>query len=457
MITPDIETPDLRDSRPETLGSPGTAGRLAGLFRALTGAEPPVRLRAWDDSVVGPEDAPELVVTSPAALRRLAWRPNELGLAQAYVTGELDVRGDVADGLRRVWRSSLAAGGGSVGGSVGGWPGEATGGRPIGRRSRLSLAARAARPGTLYQAWRLGALGRRPAAPASQARLAGRMHTRRRDRDAIAFHYDLSNDFYALILDSSMAYSCAYWPEDEPGLDLAAAQRAKLDLICRKLDLRPGQALLDVGCGWGSLILHAAEHYGVTAVGVTLSAEQAAFVHDRIRERGLAARVEVRTQHFQDFPTSRAFDAVASIEMGEHVGEAAYPAYAARLRALVRPGGRLLLQQMSRGRTAPGGGAFIESFIAPDMHMRPLGTTVGMLERAGWEILGVQALRPHYVRTIRAWLATLEERWSEVVDLVGVEVARVWRLYLAGSALAFEDGRMGVDQILAVRADGMDL
>jgi len=246
---------------------------------------------------------------------------------------------------------------------------------------------------------------RRPDLPASQAALTGRLHTKRRDQDAIAFHYDLSNDFYALILDDLMAYSCAYWLDDQPDLPIGQAQSAKLDLICRKLHLQPGQRFLDVGCGWGALVLHAAEYYGVTAIGVTLSAEQAAVAHDRVRSRGLSNRVEIQTRHYQDFTASKPFDAVASIEMGEHVGQ--------------------------------------------DMHMRRLSATVGMLEDAGWEVRGVQAMREHYVRTVREWLATLEERWAQAVELVGVETARVWRLYLAGGALAFEQGRMGVDQILA--------
>jgi cyclopropane-fatty-acyl-phospholipid synthase len=407
---------------------------LARVFEDLCGMPLPVRLRAWDDSVAGPADGPEVVLRSPAALRRLVWHPNELGLAQAYVTGQLDVSGDVADGLRQVW--SVFGGDRAQGGTTG---------------PRL---LRAARPANIEAARRLGALGPRPAPPGSQAMLRGRLHTRSRDRDAIAFHYDLSNDFYALILDESMAYSCAYWPDDRPDLTLAEAQSAKLDLICRKLQLRPGQRFLDVGCGWGALVLHAAEHYGVTAVGVTLSAAQAAVAHERIRDRGLSGRAEIQTRHYQDFTTTRPFDAVASVEMGEHVGQDAYPGFVTRLRESTAPGGHLLLQQMSRGNRAPGGGAFIESFIAPDMHMRPLSATIGLLEGAGWEIRGVQALREHYVRTVRAWSETLEARWSQVVDLVGEETARVWRLYLAGGALAFEQGRMGVDQVLATRSAG---
>jgi cyclopropane-fatty-acyl-phospholipid synthase len=250
-----------------------------------------------------------------------------------------------------------------------------------------------------------------------------------------------------------MAYSSAYFTApDQPLVD---AQRAKLDLICRKLGLQPGMRLLDVGCGWGSLILHAAEHYGVSAVGVTLAAQQRDLVAKRIAERGLADRVEVRLQDYRELAdTGEQFDAVSSVEMGEHVGEGQYPVYAGILFGALEPTGRLLLQQMSRGAdTAPGGGAFIESYIAPDMHMRPLSRTLTHLEDAGFELRDVEALREHYVTTVAHWIDTLEANWTQFVGLLGEEVARVWRLYLVGGALAFEQGRMGVDQILAVKTD----
>jgi cyclopropane-fatty-acyl-phospholipid synthase len=315
------------------------------------------------------------------------------------------------------------------------------------------------RPSDVLDAVRTAAalrvLGPRPKAPASEAQLSGGLHTRRRDRAAIAHHYDLSNEFYELLLDDTMAYSSAYFTHE--GQSLADAQRAKLDLICRKLALRPGMRLLDVGCGWGSLVMHAAEHYGVQATGITLAAQQRDFVAKRIAERGLADRVEVRLQDYRDVPDA-GFDAVSSIEMGEHVGEGQYPVYAGILYGALKPTGRLLLQQMSRrADTAPGGGAFIEAYIAPDMHMRPVSRTLGHLEDAGFEIRDVQAMREHYVTTVSHWIGTLEARWPQFVALLGEEVARVWRLYLVGGARAFEEGRMGVDQVLAVKgtADGV--
>ncbi|WP_435614203.1 class I SAM-dependent methyltransferase [Streptomyces coelicoflavus] len=404
----------------------GAAHRLAALVEDALGGPLPVRLRAWDGSETGPADGPVVVVRSRRALRRLLWQPGELGLAQAYVTGELDVDGDLADGLRRMWAATRE------------------------RRlhpPRLSLADRARAAGT---AVRLGAVGPRPATPDSQARLRGGLHTRSRDRAAISHHYDLSNDFYRLLLDETMAYSCGVWADEHTDANAADAQRAKLELICRKLDLTAGSRLLDIGCGWGSLTLYAAERHKARVTAVTLAGEQAAHVREQVRERGLEDRVEVVRQDYRDI-TGGGYDAVSTIEMGEHVGDSEYPAFTASLHRMVRPGGRVLVQQMSRGPGAPGGGAFIEAYIAPDMHMRPLGETVQLLEDAGLEVRHIESLREHYVRTVAAWERTLEERWDEFVALVGKETARVWRLYLVGGALAFEQRRMGVDQILSVR------
>ncbi|WP_340384654.1 cyclopropane-fatty-acyl-phospholipid synthase family protein [Streptomyces sp. SS7] len=404
----------------------GAAHRLAALAEEALGGPPPVRLRAWDGSETGPAGAPVVVLRSRRALRRLLWQPGELGLAQAYVTGELDVEGDLGEGLRAVWAAARERG------------------LPP---PRLTPADRAR---ALATAVRLGVVGPPPPVPVSQARLRGGLHSRARDRAAISHHYDLSNAFYGLLLDETMAYSCGYWAGEGPGFTSADAQRAKLELICRKVALEPGARLLDIGCGWGALTLHAAERHGALVTAVTLAREQAAYVRERVAERGLADRVQVVCQDYRDI-RGGGFDAVTSIEMGEHVGDAEYPAFAAALHRLLRSGGRVLVQQMSRGRGTPGGGAFIEAYIAPDMHMRPLGETVGLLEAAGLEVRHSESLREHYVRTVTAWHRTLEERWGSFTALVGEETARVWRLYLVGGALAFEEGRMGVDQILGVR------
>ncbi|MFE6893977.1 class I SAM-dependent methyltransferase [Streptomyces sp. NPDC057694] len=409
----------------------GAAHRLAALASTALGGPLPVRLRTWDGAEAGPADGPVVVVRSRRALRRLLWQPGELGLAQAYVTGEIDVEGDLATGLRTMWAAARE------------------------RRlhpPRLTLADRAR---AVREAALLGAAGPPPAPPASQARLRGVLHSRTRDRAAISHHYDLSNAFYRLLLDETMAYSCGYWASDDPKFGAADAQRAKLELICRKLGLVEGARLLDIGCGWGSLTLYAAERHGARVTAVTLAAEQAAYVREQVRERGLDDRVDVVCQDYRDI-TGGGYDAVATVEMGEHVGDDEYPAFAASLHRLVRPAGRVMVQQMSRGSVAPGGGAFIEAYIAPDMHMRPLGDTVALLESAGLEVRSAESLREDYVRTVDAWHRTLEERWGDVVRLVGEETARVWRLYLVGGALAFDERRMGVDQILSVRptADG---
>lgn len=412
--------------------SAGVAARLAEVVAPLFGGTLPVRLRAWDGSLAGPTDAPTVVLRDLAALRRLLRHPGELGLAQAYVTGELDVEGDLLDGFRRVWARARALGAGG-----------------LGPATFASVAPRA-----LRTAIDLGIVGLPPEPPASQARLRGRLHTKTRDRSAIEHHYNLSNEFYSLILDPHMAYSCGYWTSTDAGYTVEDAQRDKLDLVCRKLGIEPGGRHLDIGCGWGSLSLHAAEHYGARVVGVTISSEQKAFIDERIRERGLGDRVEIRLQDYREVPDGP-FDTVSSIEMGEHVGKENYPTFTAQIHRLLRPGGRALVQQMSR-TTRPGGGPFIEAFIAPDMHMRPVGETVDLIEQAGLEVRDVHALREHYVWTVNAWYDTFEANWDRVVQMVGEEVGRVWRLYLVGGALAFEEGRMGVDQILAVRptADG---
>ncbi|MBP2370062.1 SAM-dependent methyltransferase [Pseudonocardia parietis] len=421
------------------------AQRLATLLEDVLGAPLPVRLRAWDGSEAGhpgtpaDPDPPTVIVHRRRALRRLLWSPGELGLARAFVSGDLSVEGDVADGLSRFWRLAQ--------------PG--TGAVRLDLRRKL---------GALRTAARLGAIGPPPKAPGSEAQLGGRLHTRRRDRAAISHHYDLSNEFYAFLLDPRMAYSCGYWTRNEsPDYGLADAQRDKLDLICRKLGLAPGMRLLDVGCGWASLLVHAAEHYGVHATGITLSAQQRDYGIERVRRAGLGDRVEIRLQDYRELSTddrAEPFDAVASIEMGEHVGQDNYPVYAAQLHRLLRPHGRLLLQQMSRGasgtNTASGGGAFMTAYVAPDMHMRPLGETLAFLERAGHEIIDVHSLREHYVWTVRPWLDTLQQHRETAIRMIGAEQWRVWLLYLAGAALAFEENRMGVHQILTVRtgADG---
>ncbi|RJQ73691.1 class I SAM-dependent methyltransferase [Pseudonocardiaceae bacterium YIM PH 21723] len=404
------------------------ADQLEKIVRDSFGVGLPIRFRAWDGSAAGPDEpgAPVAVLKSRDALRRLVWNPGELGLSRAYVAGELDVEGDLKDALARFWA--------------------------LGRQHQLSglKPSVGARLTALRTAVSLGAFGPKPKAPTEEARLSGRLHTKDRDSKAISHHYDLSNEFYQLILEPNMAYSCGYWTSTKPEYTVQDAQRDKLDLICRKLDLQPGMRMLDVGCGWGSLIIHAAKHYGANVTGVTISAEQRKHILNRVEAEGLQDKVQVRLQDYRDV-SDEPFDAIGTIEMGEHVGNENYDTYTATLFRLLKPYGRLLLQQMSRGTEQPGGGAFIEGYVAPDMHMEPLGKTVARIEAAGLEVRDVHALREHYVYTVDAWARTLEEKWDEAVALVGEGQARVWRLYMAGGSLTFEQNRMGVNQILAVR------
>jgi cyclopropane-fatty-acyl-phospholipid synthase len=402
--------------------------QLRPVLRGLLGEDFPMRLRGWDGSESGPVDSPAtLVVRSPRALRRFMWSPNELGLGRAYVTGDLEIEGDIyaalslPDQLTREDRPDLALG----------WRE---------RRDTLAVAAR------------LGVLGPPPPPPPEESRLRGRLHALGRDAWAIAHHYDVGNDFYRLVLGDSMTYSCAYWAE--PSYDLGQAQEAKHALVGRKLGLREGMRLLDVGCGWGSMALHCAREYGVHAVGVTISEQQAELARRRVAEAGLTDRVQIRQQDYRAVDDGP-YDAISSIGMAEHVGEAQLGEYAARLHGLLRPGGRLLHHAIARrpGPVIDPRRSFLVRYVFPDGELQPLGTTVSVLEQAGLEVRDVEALREHYARTCRAWVSRLEQRWDEAVALSSPGRARVWRLYLAGSVLAFEQLRTGVNQVLAVRPD----
>jgi len=443
----------IRAARKPGVKADGVAQVIAALLAEHADLDLPVRLRAWDGSEAGPAGTTVVVIRSPQALRRILWRPGELGLARAYISGDLDVEGDLTDGLRRVLAAIREK-------NVPAQTTTAKGVKAVlaripGRPAQTAQAALAWTPAALAAARaaaRLKVLGPPPPPPGCEIRVSGRLHSRARDQAVIAGHYDVPAAFYQLILDPNMAYSCAYYPDGQPEVTLAGAQRAKLEMICRKLALEPGHKLLDMGCGWGSLTVHAARDHHTQVTAVTLSGEQGGYVRQRVRGLGLGDRAEVRIQDYRD-ADGGPYDAIASVEMGEHVGAANYPRFCAELHRLLRPGGRLLIQQMSRGSRAPGGGPFIESYIAADMTMRPVGETVRLIENAGFEVIGVQAMREHYVRTIRAWLDNFEENLPAIKDILSEEQIRVWRLYLAGGALAFEEGRMGVDQILAVRRD----
>jgi cyclopropane-fatty-acyl-phospholipid synthase len=432
MTTDHTVVEDAGHGRLETTTTTGVAQRLADAVAPFIGGELPVRLRAWDGSEAGSPDGPLIVLNSIDAVRRLLWHPGELGAAQAYVTGELDVPETDGWDLDKALTYAFA-----VGRERG-----LSGVRPS--PSAVIAAVRAALD--------LKAISRPPAAPASQANIKGRLHSAIRDRRAISHHYDLSNEFYSLILEPNMAYSSGY--HSSPDQPLQEAQEAKLDLVLTKLGVTEGSTLLDVGCGWGSMSLRAAEKFGAQVVGVTIAAEQKKFIDARIAERGLGDRVEIRLQDYREVPERDHFDAVSSIEMGEHVGQKNYPTYASVLHRSVKPGGRVLIQQMSRTGKWPGGGPFIESFIAPDMWMRPVGETIAFLEKAGLEVRDVHGLREHYVLTVAGWLENFHANRDRLIELTDEETYRVWELYLVGGSMAFRDGRMGVDQILMVRPGG---
>jgi cyclopropane-fatty-acyl-phospholipid synthase len=410
----------------------GVAARLGAAVSTVLGSpDLPWRLRAWDGSEAGPSEAPVLVIRSPLALRRLMWAPGELGLARAYVAGDIDLADDVfdtMDALSALGRLSTAA----------------TFPRPT-AREWLSIA---------FTGMALGAVGPPPAPPPEEFPRPARVrrHTPGRDAAAVAHHYDVGNDFYALVLGPTLVYSCAVWTDASTGLD--AAQVAKLDLVCRKLGLAPGMRLLDVGCGWGSLALHAAERYGVDVVGITVSAEQADLARRRISDAGLDDRITIRIQDYRDADDGP-FDAISSIGMAEHVGRVGMPRYVAALHGLLRPGGRMLHHAITwaAGDVTWRDDTFIARYVFPGGELLSLGDTIQALE-SRFEILDVEALRRHYALTLRAWVDHLEKHWDAAVDLVGEGRARVWRLYMAAAALSFEAGKLGVDQVLARRPGG---
>ncbi|MFC4033796.1 class I SAM-dependent methyltransferase [Streptomyces polygonati] len=429
------------------------AHRILDLAEHALSTSFPLRVRAWDGSEAGPSGPPVLVIRRRRALRRLLWRPGELGLVRAWVAGDLDIEGDLYTALDHL--SGLFWDRGERDPSATAVP--ATTAETL-RRARGILRD----PATyrlIRSALTLAGPGLPPSPPPEEVRRrSGIAHTKRRDKDAIAHHYDVGNDFYETVLGPSMVYSCAVFPE--PDTTLEQAQYAKLDLVCRKLQLREGQRLLDVGCGWGSMVLHAVKHYGVRATGITLSTEQAAYARKRVAEAGLTDRIEIRVQDYRDVADGP-YDAISSIGMAEHVGSERYLEYARTLYGLLRPGGRLLNHQIARRPLADEEtyriDEFIDRYVFPDGELAPVGSTVSWLEQAGFEARDMEALREHYARTLRAWVRNLEAGWDKAVAVTSPGRARVWRLYMAASAVSFERNRIGVNQVLAVRtaADGL--
>ena len=399
--------------------------QLAEVFDRATGSQTGIEFQAYDGSRSGPAGAPIRVeIRSPRAVRYLVQARNDLGLARAYVSGELEVHGDLHLALRRLW---------------------------LVNDGNISWAER------LRMLRAVGLRALRPIDPPPlEARPAGSRHSKRRDAQAVSHHYDVSNRFYEWILGPSMGYTCAVYPEETASLD--EAQFHKFDLICRKLDLRPGMRLLDVGCGWGSMVMHAVRHYGVEALGVTLSGEQVRWGQRAIAEAGLSDRAEIRQLDYRDV-AERDFDAISSIGLTEHVGKEQLAAYFAFLHGKLRPRGRLLNHCITRPDDRSPlllRDGFIDRYVFPDGELLGPGYIISTMHDAGFELRHEENFREHYARTLAGWEANLEAHWAEAVAEVGEARARVWRLYLAGSRVSFEQDLIELHQVLSVKTEKGD-
>ncbi len=419
-----VEAPAADDISVYLESDPGTvAHALRPLLTSVLGDRLPVLVELWDGSTIGPLQAPGVLrVRSRDALRRLLWAPDELGLSRAYVAGDLDLDGDVFEVLAAL-RDAVA----------------------LGARLAFRLAPRA-----FAAARATGAFSLPLPPPPEEARPRGRRHSKERDAEVISHHYDVGNEFYELVLGPSMTYSCARFPT--PSTTLEEAQADKHELVARKLGLPalPGARLLDVGCGWGSMALHAAAHHDAWVVGITISHEQAVRARERTQEAGLADRIEIREQDYRDLG-GETFDAISSVGMFEHVGEARMADYFRVLRGLLRPHGRLLNHAISSvGDSRLTGRSFTGRYVFPDGELLDVGRVALAMQAAGFEVRDIESLREHYARTLRAWVGNLESRWDDAVRLVGERRARIWRLYMAGSAVGFEDGGVSVHQVLGV-------
>ncbi len=382
-----------------------------------------VSVRLWDGTS-WPDDAPRpatIVLNHPGALREMFLSRTEVGLAEAYLFDDFDIVGNVetvfelAEGLSE---------------------------KATGWRWKLQVAR---------DLLRLPAGRHHQPIQRNRARLGGERHSIERNRQAIAYHYDVSNDFYALWLDQHMVYSCAYFAT--PDEDLDTAQHRKLDYICRKLRLQPGQRLLDVGCGWGGLVVHAAQHYGVTVTGITLSQPQADLANALIAEAGLADRCRVDVQDYREVNELEEYDALVSVGMFEHVGEALLPTYFSKAWQLLKPGGVFLNHGIAR--TTMGkkvhGPSFSNTYVFPDGELVPVNATLHAAEQTGFEVRDVESLREHYALTLRNWVRRLEGHYQQALQFVDEPTYRVWRLFMSGSAYGFSAGKLNVYQTLLVR------
>ena len=402
------------------------ARRVLALVRRTLPADSPIQIVLAADAGAERSSPVRVVVASADAVARLLWPPTPDALGEAYLRGDIDIEGDIwtaveagrAFDLRRL-------------------------GRDLPRLARLALRLRSG----------MGAAPRLRRV----ARLSGKRHSRARDLAAVRFHYDVGNEFYALWLDRRLTYSCAYFATSETSLD--QAQEDKLELICRKLRLEPGMRLLDIGAGWGSLVLLAAEQHGVGATGVTLSEVQAAYANERAAAAGLDDRVHVEVRDYRDLGPLGTFDAVASVGMFEHVGRANLPAYFEAAWRSLRPGGLFLNHGIATTATGAGlprwlrldAGGFVGRYVFPDGELVTVEDAIAFARSAGFEVIDVQSLRPHYALTLTAWVDRLEARSQEARALVDEEVYRTWRVYMAAARRGFEDGSLDVAQLLLAR------
>jgi cyclopropane-fatty-acyl-phospholipid synthase len=408
--------------------------RLAELFERVMGRDSQVEFLAYDDSRAGPAGADITVnIKSPYAISYLVHAPGAIGLARAYVSGHLDVTGDMYTALYRM-QSAM---------------GELT------WADKRVLVQNILKDPVL----RAAAL-KRLEPPPQEVRyerlplLAGLRHSKRRDAKAISHHYDVSNTFYEWVLGPSMAYTCACFPAEDATLE--QAQFHKFDLVSRKIGLKPGMRLLDVGCGWGGMVMHAAREYGVKALGVTLSKQQAEWAQKAIAEAGLSELAEVRHLDYRDV-TETDFDAVSSIGLTEHIGKGNLPAYFSFLYGKLRPGGRLLNHCITRPDDrvpAMKKDGFINRYVFPDGELEGPGHLISKMHDAGFEVRHEENLREHYAKTLTGWCRNLDDHWDEAVAEVGEGTSRVWRLYMAGSRLGFELNWIQLHQVLGVKPHG---
>ncbi|HUA45725.1 MAG TPA: cyclopropane-fatty-acyl-phospholipid synthase family protein [Solirubrobacteraceae bacterium] len=414
---------DHASRRTQTLAA--TAQRVLGSVAGGRLSALPFAVRFWDGSLIPARSdkagVPTVLIRDRHALSQLLYEPNQIGLTRAWVERSLDLEGDLGAVLAQRERFAGVR-------------------LTLRERARLALAAWvAAGPRVL----------RRPAAPPIEAQPQGQRHSEARDRDSVRHHYELSNRFYEQMLGPTLVYSCAYFEDPEDTLE--QAQERKLETICRKLRLAPGERLLDVGCGWGSLLLHAAQHHGVRGVGVTLSDAQAALARERIARAGLSEQVEIRVCDYRQV-TDGPFDKIASVGMYEHVGRDQLGRYVSHLHELLRPGGLFLNHGITRLHQRPRPeDTFITRYIFPDGELHPVTDVLRAMESASFEIRDVESLREHYVLTLRRWVANLEARATEAVREVGEMRVRAWRLYLLGSADGFASGEISVFQVLSAR------